>query len=178
MTMSAAMRVALELHQTPPALPGSQSEAELPAEMAAERKLRRRLRRTISDGSASEKVAAFRQLFQLPLPSEIRPLEMAEKILHRRLLTEELKEFSDAIDADDMIEQIDGLLDLIYVAYGALLNYGLSPQTIDAAFAEVHASNMTKVDKSGNPVYDGGGKVQKGCNYQPVDLTALIFLGE
>lgn len=43
-----------------------------------------------------------------------------------------------------------------------------------AAFDAVHASNMTKVDpETGRVLYREDGKVLKGANFQPADLSFL-----
>ena len=63
------------------------------------------------------------------------------------------------------------LADLRYVLEGAAVSFGLP---IDAAFTEVHRSNMSKLDANGQPIKDDGGKVLKGPNYSPADLTHLL----
>lgn len=132
------------------------------------------LRRTITDGTMAERVRAFRILNQLSLPRSFRSLSIEERALHRRLLNEELSEFHTACNEDNNIEQVDALLDLIYVALGALLNYGLTPTQIDILFGEVHASNMTKADDQGRALFDDGGKVLKGPHYVRPDIAGLI----
>lgn len=42
------------------------------------------------------------------------------------------------------------------------------------AFKRVHASNMSKLDDLGKPMYRGDGKVLKGPNYVPPDFSDLI----
>ena len=38
----------------------------------------------------------------------------------------------------------------------------------------VFESNMSKLDDQGKPIYREDGKVLKGPNYQPPDLTSLV----
>lgn len=175
MPLTKAMATALELHGVPEPLPQSKVDRLTP-EALAERRLAFVRRSTISDGTPAQKVLAFRQLYKLPVPSDFTPLSHAEKILHRNLINEEAEEFSDAVNNDDPTEMIDALLDLIYVAYGAMLNMGLSPAQIDRGFEEVHASNMTKTDSSGKPIFSDVGKVLKGPHYVPPAINEVLFL--
>ena len=63
------------------------------------------------------------------------------------------------------------LADLVYVCYqyAANMNWDL-----DEAMHRVHESNMSKLDQDGKPIYRDDGKVLKGPNYQPPDLSDLI----
>ena len=63
------------------------------------------------------------------------------------------------------------LADLLYVTYGFAVTFGLP---IDEVFERVHRSNMSKLGDDGKPVYREDGKVLKGPNYQPPDLTDLF----
>ena len=45
---------------------------------------------------------------------------------------------------------------------------------LDEAMHRVHESNMYKLDQDGKPIYREDGKVLKGPNYQPPDLSDLI----
>jgi len=42
------------------------------------------------------------------------------------------------------------------------------------AFEEVHRSNMSKLDDNGKPVKREDGKIMKGPNYKPADMTAVV----
>jgi predicted HAD superfamily Cof-like phosphohydrolase len=72
------------------------------------------------------------------------------------------------------VETIDGLLDTIYVAIGWLIELGMTPEQINVCMEEVHASNLTKVDNNGQPIFDDGGKVLKGNNYVKADIPAVL----
>ena len=63
------------------------------------------------------------------------------------------------------------LADLLYVVYGMAVTFGLP---IDEVFVRVHRSNMSKLGDDGKPIYREDGKVLKGPNYQPPDLTDLF----
>lgn len=59
------------------------------------------------------------------------------------LLTEELKELQEAIEAKDIVEIADALCDIQYVLSGAVLEFGLG-EKFKTLFEEVQRSNMSK----------------------------------
>lgn len=83
----------------------------------------------------------------------------------------------------NMAEVVDGLLDMLYVIYGTAELMGVD---VDAAFAEVHRSNMSKLDENGKPIINGENgvsdpekplfKVLKGPNYSKPNLDPYIIL--
>ena len=90
------------------------------------------------------------------------------------LIEEELEEFKDAILSADgtLVDVADALSDLLYVVYGAGHSFGID---LDKCFAEVHRSNMSKLDENGKPIYREDGKVLKGENFTEPDLTSILF---
>jgi predicted HAD superfamily Cof-like phosphohydrolase len=92
--------------------------------------------------------------------------------LRVKLLQEEVDEFSEASKKRDIVEIADALADIVYVAYGAAINYGID---LDAVIEEVHNSNMTKLDDDGSPVFREDGKVGKSPNYRPPDVAAVLM---
>jgi predicted HAD superfamily Cof-like phosphohydrolase len=124
----------------------------------------------LSDAMAS--VAEFHQAFGAPraaLPDAAVPAELAK--LRVDLLAEETGEFADATAAGDIVGIADALADIIYVAYGAAIVYGID---LDAVFAEVHRSNMTKLDERGMAIYREDGKVLKSDRYTPPDIKGVL----
>ncbi|HRO07801.1 MAG TPA: nucleoside triphosphate pyrophosphohydrolase family protein [Saprospiraceae bacterium] len=93
--------------------------------------------------SALTSVAAFHDLFELPvvahptIPDEIRCQ------LRVSLLQEELNELKQAIEDNDIVEIADALADLQYVLSGAVLEFGLGDR-FKRLFDEVQRSNMSK----------------------------------
>lgn len=63
------------------------------------------------------------------------------------------------------------LADLRYVVDGAAIALGLP---IEEAFAEVHASNMSKLGLDGRPIVRDDGKVLKGPQYREADMGRII----
>ena len=70
---------------------------------------------------------------------------------------------------DDLVEVADALTDIDVVVSGTGCTYGID---VDDTFAEVHRSNMTKLD---NPVFNEFGKLMKGPNYSPPNIRKVIF---
>lgn len=75
--------------------------------------------------------------------------------LRRSLIQEESKETLAALWRGDMVETADGLCDLIYVALGTAVAFGID---LAPLFEEVHATNMAKL---------GGGKREDGKYLKP-----------
>lgn len=96
--------------------------------------------------------------------------------LRHKLLMEEVKEFGDELNLDPSVVKMENiakeLADIIYVAYGTVLEFGLQ-DVFDRVFDEVQRSNMSKLGDDGNPVKRIDGKVLKGPNYSPADLSFL-----
>ena len=91
--------------------------------------------------------------------------------LRYNLIKEELDEFKQALDNNDLLEVADALTDILYVTYGAGHAFGIN---LDHCFEEVQNSNMSKLDKNGNPIYNEHGKVMKGPNYFKPDLSKFV----
>lgn len=117
-------------------------------------------------------VARFHEAFGLPRasrPGTDIPAELAK--LRVDLLVEETGEFADASAKNDIVGIADALADIVYVAYGAAVTYGID---LDAALREVHRSNMSKLDEHGRPVYRQDGKVLKSARYRPPDISGML----
>lgn len=87
------------------------------------------------------------------------------------LIEEELEELTMAIAEEDIVSVADALTDLLYVIYGAGHTFGID---LDKTFAEVHRSNMSKLGEDGKPIYRNDGKILKGKDYTPPDLTFIL----
>jgi len=64
-------------------------------------------------------------------------------------------------------------VDLRYVCDGLLVETGLV-DVFDEGHRRVHEANMNKLGPDGKPIYDSGGKVIKGPNFKPADLSDLV----
>ena len=94
-----------------------------------------------------------------------------------KLIVEEFKEF---LQAEGMLflngshhkeEALKELADLVYVCYQYAENMGW---LLDEAMNRVHESNMSKLGEDGQPIYREDGKVLKGPNYKPPNLSDLV----
>ena len=75
-------------------------------------------------------------------------------------------------DNQNLVEMADALTDINYVVYGAGHVSGLP---LDDCMREVHGSNMTKLDLGGMPIYNDDGKVMKGPDYTPPNLSKVLY---
>ncbi len=151
--------------------------------------------------SALTSVAAFHDVFQMPvLPSPHIPSE-SRCHLRLSLLQEELDELRTAIAENDIVGIADALCDLQYVLSGAVLEFGLAP-SFKELFDEVQRSNMSKtcktfeeatatqahyLDQKGTESYieeregeffvfrKADNKVLKSINYSEANLERIVF---
>jgi Phosphoribosyl-ATP pyrophosphohydrolase len=92
--------------------------------------------------------------------------------LRNELNKEEWEELEVAWVGEDLVQYVDAVCDLIYVLAGSLVSFGVD---LDACFAEVHRSNMSKLGKDGKPIVREDGKILKGPNFTPPDLRSIIY---
>ena len=118
-----------------------------------------------------QKVKNFMKTFGQEVKSK--PSFSSDKIniLRYNLIKEELDEFKQALDNNDLLEVADALTDILYVTYGAGHAFGIN---LDDCFDEVQNSNMSKLGNDGKPIYNDQGKVMKGPNYFKPDLSKFI----
>jgi hypothetical protein len=93
------------------------------------------------------------------------------RALRIKLLREEWEEYLEGEDNDDLVEIADALADIVYIAYGTAVAYGIP---LDEIFSEVHRSNMSKLDNNGKPIYREDGKVMKSSRYSPPDVQGIL----
>ncbi len=89
------------------------------------------------------------------------------------LIQEELNEYRTAAEARDLVGIADALSDLMYVVLGTYVAHGLQ-DVAEALFAEVHRSNMSKLDEHGQVIYREDGKVLKSPLWQPPNLAHIL----
>ena len=116
-------------------------------------------------------VAGFHQACDLPVLAK--PQFVPERAaLRAALLAEECQETVEALERGDMEKIADGLVDVIYVAIGTALEFGIP---LERVWAEVHRSNMAKVDPvTGKVVKRVDGKVLKPEGWTPPDVARAI----
>jgi predicted HAD superfamily Cof-like phosphohydrolase/GNAT superfamily N-acetyltransferase len=113
----------------------------------------------------------FHRTFQLPSRDQpgLPPAKLAET--RQWLLDEEVTELAEAVRSGEIEKVAHELADVVYVAYGTALTYGID---LDAVIAEIHRSNLTKLDRDGRPVYRDDGKVARGDRYRPPDVAGVL----
>jgi NTP pyrophosphatase (non-canonical NTP hydrolase) len=98
--------------------------------------------------------------------------------LRKDLLTEECRELCEAIDfyvsTGDARPMAKESADVGYVVWGAAQRPGID---VDAAFREVHRSNMTKFGPNGELLVREDGKILKGPNYEEADMSVAVGHG-
>ena len=94
--------------------------------------------------------------------------------LSHRLLQEELDEYWEAMVKADMVKIADALIDIQYVLIGAMIKHGIDFELFEKLFQEVHDSNMSKLDDSGEPITRDDGKVLKGKGYFKPNLSEIL----
>lgn len=75
------------------------------------------------------------------------------------------------MDINSRTDCLKELADLVYVCaqYAENMNWDL-----EQALRRVHKSNMSKLGEDGKPIKREDGKVLKGPNYQPPNLSDLV----
>ena len=132
-----------------------------------------------------ELVREFMRTFQQYVPATPVMPDPVTQNLRYRLIDEEAQELN---EATDKTEYLDAVGDLLYVVYGAALDAGFSPHQVDAAFCEIHRSNMskcwsddeidsipadcrsTRVGDNRHIVRRSDGKIVKSPSYSPARL--------
>ncbi|MGB4058309.1 MAG: nucleoside triphosphate pyrophosphohydrolase family protein [Alphaproteobacteria bacterium] len=124
--------------------------------------------------STLEQVREFHETYGLPVEDRPNIADPKTNDLRINLIAEELEELQEALKNGDIVETLDALIDLQYVLDGAFLSFGLH-DVKEAAFAEVHRSNMSKLGEDGKPIRrESDGKVLKGPNYFVPNMARFI----
>jgi len=88
------------------------------------------------------------------------------------LITEEYTELKDAIEANDRVEQLDALVDILVVTMGAIRAGGFDGE---GAWKEVMDTNFAKIDpETGKVRKREDGKVLKPEGWKPPQLDAYL----
>lgn len=121
---------------------------------------------------AWRQVLEFHHTFGSPYRNKPTLISNDEANLRYELLREELNELMMAMNNHDLVEIADALGDILYVTYGAAIQYGIP---LDDVVDEIHRSNMTKLD-NGKVVKRSDGKILKGPNYEPPNIRRVLKL--
>ena len=91
------------------------------------------------------------------------------------LLTEEVGEMKDAIDAMNQVEMLDAAADIIFVLAGIIEKAGLG-EYMDEVMVEVLKSNNSKIPPFGEVIRDANGKIGKPEGYRAPDIPEAMRL--
>jgi predicted HAD superfamily Cof-like phosphohydrolase len=117
-----------------------------------------------TSNSLSDQAIHFRTAYGIQNSSDNRTMQLA-------LIAEEFAEFKQAANCESYENELKELADLVYVCFQYAENMEWD---LEEALDRVHKSNMSKLGLDGKPIRRADGKVLKGPNYQPPNLTDLI----
>jgi predicted HAD superfamily Cof-like phosphohydrolase len=112
-------------------------------------------------------VAKFHEKFGVRVGTTPSPISEKDAELRISLIDEEAEELCDAILHQDLVKIADGVGDLIYVAIGAALEFGIDMQPVWAA---IQTTNMLK--QGGAKRWDG--KIMKPEGWQPPQIDQIL----
>ncbi len=118
-------------------------------------------------------VETFHQAFKIENHYEPTNLTQQEVELRHRLMKEENEEYLEAAKNNDLVEIADALGDQLYILCGTILRHGFQDK-IEEVFNEIQRSNMSKLDKDGNPIYREDGKVLKSDLYFKPNIKQIL----
>jgi predicted HAD superfamily Cof-like phosphohydrolase len=87
------------------------------------------------------------------------------------LIDEETSELHQAVLANDPVEQLDALIDILVVTIGAIHSAGFDAE---GAWKEVMRSNFAKIGEDGKVRKREDGKVLKPLGWTPPELKQFI----
>ena len=123
---------------------------------------------------AIEFVVEFHDSFGIPINHE--PKAVVEDkwlTLRHKLMAEENDEYLEAAKKGDLVEIADALGDMLYILCGTIITHGMQHK-IQEVYEEIQRSNMSKLDKNGNPIYREDGKVMKSDLYFKPNIKGII----
>ena len=92
--------------------------------------------------------------------------------MYLSLIDEEVGELVEAVAADDKVEQLDALVDILVVTMGAIRAAGWDGE---GAWKEVMDTNFAKIDpETGKVRKREDGKVLKPSNWSPPNLAQFV----
>ena len=93
-----------------------------------------------------------------------------ERDLRMRLMKEEMKEYEQAEHNNDLNNLAVELADIIYIACGTAVSYGIP---LDDVFNAIHQANMNKL-VDGKVIRREDGKIKKPEGWQPADIEGIL----
>jgi predicted HAD superfamily Cof-like phosphohydrolase len=98
--------------------------------------------------------------------------DLDQYAMYMKLIDEEVGELHQAVLANDKVEQLDALIDILVVTIGAIHSIGADAE---GAWKEVMKTNFAKIDKETGKVRKReDGKVLKPTGWTPPNLSSYI----
>ena len=94
-----------------------------------------------------------------------------ERKLRMDLMLEEVKEYMEGEEKNDLENIAKELADIIYIVCGTAASYGIP---LDRVFDEVHRSNMAKL-VDGKVIRREDGKILKPEGWTPPDIKSILY---
>lgn len=116
-------------------------------------------------------VRTFHEAFNLRIGSEPELPDHDDQQLRLELIREEYAELRSAHADQDIVAIADAIADLVYVACGMAVAYGIP---LNQVWDAVQKANMEKLGPNG-PIYREDGKVLKPEGWQAADIREVIF---
>ena len=121
-----------------------------------------------------DQVKEFHETFKQPVLDKPTIPSIERCQLRVNLIEEELDELKEAIRNGDLVEIADALADLRYVTDGTVLEFGLAGMH-EEVMNEVHRSNMSKVHKDMDEVYETAEVYNCKIDWIKVDAGYLVY---
>ena len=118
-------------------------------------------------------VKEFHEVFRIGNAEEVKLITEKEYLLRYNLIKEENEEYLEACKNGDIVEIADALGDQLYILFGTILKHGLEHK-IEEIYDEIHRSNMSKLDETGNPIFREDGKILKSVKYFKPDIRNIL----
>lgn len=93
-----------------------------------------------------------------------------ERLLRMNLMTEEYREYNKAEANNDMVNLAVELADIIYIACGTAVSYGIP---LDEVFNAIHTANMNKL-VDGKVIRREDGKIKKPDGWEPANIEGIL----
>ena len=130
-----------------------------------------------------EQVKAFQLAFGQIVTKRPQLVDLEKAHLRYDLGKEELDEYLEAVEQNDLVGIVDSLTDQLYILCGTILEHGMQ-HIIEDCFTEVQNSNLSKLDDNGKPIINGEngvfdesrplGKVLKSKNFREPNLKQFL----
>lgn len=121
-----------------------------------------------------DKVETFHNVFKQEMSSKPVVYPSGGYDIRHNLMKEENEEYLEACKDNNIVEIADALGDQLYILCGTILKHGMQ-HIIENVFAEIHESNMSKLDAAGNPILRQDGKIMKGPTYFKPNIAQFLI---